>query len=164
MMTTALFIGRFQPFHKGHYHAVKDARKRYTLIVGIGSSEQMNTADNPLSFNERRKILRNCFSNLTVMPIPDQNDNEVWLDEVARRFDFDRGISGNDLVQRLFRSRDWEIDDPDFLKPDIYSGTHIRDRIAAGEDWEALVPACSRELLERYNFEERVKQAYADDS
>lgn len=159
-MTIALFIGRFQPLHKGHMHALQEADRKYTVIVGIGSSEQMNTRDNPLSFSERRKLVHNCVSVERVEPIPDQDDNERWLDRLDERFVFDRGISGNGLVQRLFRSRDWPIDDPDYLTPDVYSGTRIRERAAAGQDWEELVPACSRELLDRFNFKERVQRIF----
>ena len=39
-MPTALFIGRFQPLHKGHIAVIKNLMKKYDkVLVGIGSAE-----------------------------------------------------------------------------------------------------------------------------
>jgi len=47
-MTTGLIIGRFQPFHKGHLHAIEHALKEVDeLIIAVGSSQYVNTEDNP---------------------------------------------------------------------------------------------------------------------
>jgi len=43
-MTTALIIGRFQPFHLGHLLLIKEAAKEADIIViGIGSSQESRT-------------------------------------------------------------------------------------------------------------------------
>ena len=51
---TALFIGRFQPFHSGHVDAIKQISEK-EIIIGIGSSQYSGTDDNPYSFEERKK-------------------------------------------------------------------------------------------------------------
>ena len=56
--TTALFIGRFQPLHKGHIDALEDISKRSDkIIIVIGSSRQKNTKKNPFSLAQRKKML-----------------------------------------------------------------------------------------------------------
>lgn len=45
---TALFVGRFQPFHLGHLKVIKDILKKNDFIViAIGSSDEKNTDKNP---------------------------------------------------------------------------------------------------------------------
>lgn len=55
-MSTALFIGRFQPFHQGHLDAIKQISED-EIIIGIGSSQYSKTDDNPYSFEERQKMI-----------------------------------------------------------------------------------------------------------
>ena len=50
----ALFIGRFQPFHKGHLSAVKwIAARSSKVIIAIGSAEKENEPKNTFSEKER---------------------------------------------------------------------------------------------------------------
>jgi len=52
-MKTGLIIGRFQPFHNGHLYAIKNALKKVDeLVIAIGSSQYVNTEDNPFSFEK----------------------------------------------------------------------------------------------------------------
>ena len=57
MYDVTVFIGRFQPFHKGHLHniliALANSKK---LIINIGSSFNAPNIKNPFSF-ERRKLM-----------------------------------------------------------------------------------------------------------
>ena len=55
----ALFIGRFQPFHKGHLKAIKYLFNKYDgIIIGVGSSQYSNTVENPFSSDERMLMIR----------------------------------------------------------------------------------------------------------
>lgn len=162
-MTRAFFIGRFQPLHRGHHHAIEAAMERYDIVLGIGSAQASGTRDNPLSADERTRVLRGCFPDIETVTIPDQHDNEAWLDLMEETVDFDVGISGNDLVRRLLRSRGYTVEDPDMRDPDRFSGTAIRERIAAGEDWRDRVPDCALDPLEDVGFAERVRSAYESD-
>jgi len=58
----AIFIGRFQPFHKGHLKAIKWIleRKNEILIV-IRSIQEFSMEENPFSFNERKEMLERTF-------------------------------------------------------------------------------------------------------
>ena len=52
---TALFVGRFQPFHIAHLEDVKlEIKEGNQVIIAIGSSEESHTKDNPFTFKERK--------------------------------------------------------------------------------------------------------------
>lgn len=58
MSKTYVYIGRFQPFHNGHYNvclsALKEADK---LLIVIGSINKARDTKNPFSFDERKKMI-----------------------------------------------------------------------------------------------------------
>ena len=86
-----VFIGRFQPFHKGHQHVIKSALKRgrYVFIL-CGSAHQPRSIRNPWSVEEREEMLRSCFSpeentRIFIAPLMDvlYND-ELWIYNVQQ--------------------------------------------------------------------------------
>ena len=63
-MNRALFIGRFQPFHNAHLADVRDILKKADeIVIGIGSSQEKTTKDNPFSYNERKAMIKNTLKN-----------------------------------------------------------------------------------------------------
>lgn len=58
MATYGVFIGRFQPFHLGHYHVVKTALKHVDrLVMVLGSRDKAPDTRDPLSVAERIDII-----------------------------------------------------------------------------------------------------------
>lgn len=57
----AVFIGRFQPAHKGHFHVIKKAAERLKdggdLIVLVGSANRSKSIRNPLNAEQRISLL-----------------------------------------------------------------------------------------------------------
>ena len=74
-MKRGLFIGRFQPFHLGHLSDIKNAFKEVDeLAIGIGSSNEKHTKENPFTVEERTEMIdsvlpNNGISNYTVFPM-----------------------------------------------------------------------------------------------
>lgn len=158
MSKNALFIGRFQPFHKGHRNAATTAAEEYDLVIGIGSAQKSGTMENPLSFTERKTILNACLPDTPIERFEDRDSNKEWTEMVENTVNFDIVISGNSLVRQLLSERGHKVQDPDFLKPEQYSGTEIRQRVVEGEEWKHLVPDCSLELLKQFDFEEQLQK------
>lgn len=53
-----LYIGRFQPFHKGHLNVVEEALNHCDkLIIAIGSAQEFGTEKNPFSFELRKELI-----------------------------------------------------------------------------------------------------------
>lgn len=145
----ALFVGRFQPFHLGHEHAIRAAMERYdSVVIGIGSSQASHTKDNPYSFRERKKMIGEALGpgNYVITDIPDFGDDSKWSEHILKNIDFDVVISGNDWVKRCFSGKK-RVVDPDFLLPERYKATRIREKMASGHEWKALVPAKVHEYI-----------------
>lgn len=58
-----VFIGRFQPFHHGHYELLKEAlKKAETVLVVIGSYNKASDIENPWSASQREEMIRAALS------------------------------------------------------------------------------------------------------
>lgn len=155
---TVVFPGRFQPLHKGHYHVIKRLKTRYKLVLLIGSSKKMNTEDNPLSFSERKEVIKSCFSDLRIFPLPDVNHDRKWVQNIEKKVKFDFAVSGNDRSRRCFKKEGYKVKDPEYHRPELYSGDEIRKRVLQNKKWESLVPECSLKKLKEIKFKARIKK------
>jgi bifunctional NMN adenylyltransferase/nudix hydrolase len=85
-----VFIGRFEPFHNGHYSVVERALKLASqVIVLIGSSRKPRTIRNPWNSSEREVMIRAAFGNessrLLIQPLRDHLYNDsLWVSDVQR--------------------------------------------------------------------------------
>ena len=179
-MSNACFLGRFQPFHQGHYKVVEKHRDEFKqLKIVVGSAGKSRETDNPLSFEERKEIIQTCFPEITVEKLEDMESDEEWAEKLGERCSGTL-ISGNELVQKLVGEfTDLNVVEPELHDPEIYSGSEIRRRMRSGEEWRYLVPKCAQDCIEQkeedireaginYNFEPgwKKKNAYhgtADD-
>ena len=58
MFRTALFVGRFQPFHFGHLHAIKKIlEESEELLIVVGSAQMSHEPDNPFTAGERLEMI-----------------------------------------------------------------------------------------------------------
>lgn len=153
----ALFIGRFQPLHKGHKHAIERLKEEFEVKILIGSAQAERTSENPLSYSEREKIFLNCLPDLQVQGRRDLPSDERWTKTLIANFEFDFVVSGNSRVRRCFENYEIEVRAPEFHSPEKYKGEIIRERIKKGEEWRHLVPGCSLEKLEELDFAEIVR-------
>lgn len=139
---TALFVGRFQPLHKGHLHVLKEMFGKYRKIVIVVGSINKSDEKNPFSFEERKKMLNSVLKRYrgryTIIGIPDQKSNERWTELITKNAKFDVVITRNPIVKKCLK--DFEIIEPPFYKRDKYNATNIRNAIKSGKDWKSLVP------------------------
>lgn len=97
----AVFIGRFQPYHKGHHHVATEALKiAKNLIFVIGSHDKPRDVRNPFTTDERRDIIQECFpmgSPIFFVPQVDYTYNEErWIASIQ--------ASVSTIVFRNFRA------------------------------------------------------------
>jgi len=161
----ALFIGRFQPLHKGHLKAVEEMlREVDEVIMVIGSSQYGGTVENPFTAEEREEMLSRALAEegikkCSIYRVPDIDNDSLYPAHVASLVpSFDLVYSGNPLVQRLFREAGWEVRRIELIRGDVYSGTEIRRRMKKGERWEHLVPKAVAEYLKEINGVGRVRE------
>jgi len=96
-----LFIGRLQPFHKGHQEIVNEILLDGLIpIIVLGSSNSdRNIEKNPLTFAQRKELIRLVYPNVPIVFVRgiDANDWDVWFQQLTeeiktvlyREFDLD---------------------------------------------------------------------------
>jgi len=84
-----IYIGRFQPFHKGHFYTVKKALKLANhVIILCGSANCSKSQKNPWNFQERKFMINLCFTSdqqkkISILALNDiPGDNEQWAKTV----------------------------------------------------------------------------------
>ena len=146
-MKKALILGRFQPLHRGHlslFEAVID--DGYELLIGIGSSIEKRTENNPYSSNERSKMIKAVLSNYEckykIYEIPDINNHDLYVKHLENIVPaFDVVYSGNNLVKILFENAGYHVNLPKIINREAWQGASIRQAMKVGDDWEMDVPA-----------------------
>ncbi|UCC33196.1 MAG: nicotinamide-nucleotide adenylyltransferase [Candidatus Bathyarchaeota archaeon] len=166
MTNRGLFVGRFQPFHKGHLEAVKAILKRVDeLVIVVGSSQYSHTLDNPFTAGERITMIRRSLeeeditqSKYLVVPVPDLHIHAIWVAQVVGYCPEFVGVYTNEpLTRRLFIEAGYSVEPVPFHRRKIYSSTNIRKRILIGEGWEELVAESVAEFIKEIDGLERLR-------
>lgn len=172
-MATELVIGRFQPFHIGHYKAImriiekgkeeKGNSRLEKLIIGIGSAQYRNTIENPFSYDERKLMIELSLKEvegLKVYPITDINDYDKWVQHVIGCVpDFDVIRTNNEVVRKLFEDANYTV--KDIPVESIISGTEIREMMVRGTDCSEFLPEGTRTVMKEIKGYEKVRQLYS---
>jgi nicotinamide-nucleotide adenylyltransferase len=159
-MKTGLYIGRFQPFHKGHLDAVEQILKNENrVIIGIGSAEKFNEQDNPWSASQRYQMIEaglqeagHSCDQYTIIPIRNINNYPLWPGHVERLVPpFQTVYTGSPLVETLFKEHtQYPVTKLTFnLHIDA---TTVREELKKGENWQELVPTSVAKLMEQEQF------------
>ena len=177
-MTTALYLGRFQPFHLGHLSVVKSISKKYDkTVIAICSAQHSHTKRNPFTYGERLKMIEDTLkdenvSNYRIIPIPDIDCPKRWAEFCHAIFgDYDEVITNNSNTRKLFEDRgdkvkgvpiyqlEYEthfryIGNPGWFK---ISGTFVRTRIRLDDGVWKVVPSKVRHYLFKIKAHNRLK-------
>jgi nicotinamide-nucleotide adenylyltransferase len=163
-MVSALFVGRFQPFHLGHKKAIKYIlKKEDRLILGIGSCEASNTLENPFTASERRRMIESSLGvfkdRVSVILVPDINDDSRWVSHVVSLApQFDVVYTSSEREKRLFLRAGFKVRDIPLFKRNVYSATNVRERMIEGDDWRKRLPIESVRVVEEVGGVERIRK------
>ena len=151
----SLVIGRFQPFHNGHMDVIrKCASESEHLVIGIGSAQYSHYPSDPFTAGERYLMIQNSLrdegiDNYSIVPMEDLNRFSVWVAHVVCMAPPFRVVySNNPMTKRLFEESGFEVRNSPLYNREVYSGTEIRRRIVAGEEWRSLVPAAVAQVID----------------
>ncbi len=145
---TALFIGRFQPFHNGHLYSLKKAwEMAERVIVGVGSSQESGTENHPWDFEKRKQMIESVAPRVEIVAIPDTPSDEAWLSEVEARcqkLDFRKEtgvvVSNNEWVLSIMKKAGYETYETGLFNRDELEGVKIRALMRAGDSsWKSRV-------------------------
>jgi cytidyltransferase-like protein len=150
-----MMIGRFQPFHIGHYSILKRALEECCVVVVLlGSAQESRLSHNPMSAAERQSLIEDCFPEdrnrlffISVEDRPTVSNDKSWgeylFDIMKSRYRVVPEVvyEGKELVRK-----DWY----DTLDVDIIqlsrktlpiSATQLRKMILAGDNnWRHYCP------------------------
>ena len=160
-MIKAFFVGRFQPFHNAHLIDVFEILKKSDwIIIGIGSSREKNTARNPFSYAERKKMITMSLTaegikNFSIFPVPDFYDDKKWIRYIKTNLaPFDAAYSGNKETLRCFRLH--KVNAIKLRLREGTSSTKIRKMIAKKQNWKKLVPRHVAQFICEIKGEDRI--------
>ena len=166
-MKTGIFIGRFQPVHQGHIHALGIAASQVDkLYILLGSANACRSIKNPWTYKERVDMIRsklwtNHISNVEFVPLNDYPYNDTqWIAEVratAEHFDMGTPIlfghmkEGNNYLKWF---PDWKFRDIE-AQYKVHA-TAIRQRMYETDD-----PELPRTVKDDFAYYESEKRAFA---
>ena len=161
-----LLVGRMQPVHDGHLDVIKRILGEVDeVLLCIGSAQLSHTLKDPFTAGERIMMLTKALSEnkisasrYYIIPIQDIACNSVWVAHVEMLTPpFNYVYSGNPLVQRLFIEADYSVREPPLFNRELYSGTEVRRRMLAEENWESLLPESVVEVINEISGVLRLK-------
>ncbi|MFB6200276.1 MAG: adenylyltransferase/cytidyltransferase family protein [Candidatus Nanohaloarchaea archaeon] len=147
----AAFIGRFQPLHLGHQKAIEENRAKYDKICIVIANPEERTEKNPLTAEERKKIIKQCYPNIEIQKLEDNQSDKVWAEKLKEKTSADVVITQNDWTREAVEENtDITVKRQEMFQPDIYNATEVRRRIRSNEEWRYLTPKCARDTIEKY--------------
>ena len=173
MVRRGLFVGRFQPFHKGHLEVIKKIMKDVDeLVVIVGSSQYSHRIDNPFTAGERNTMIRKALEEagiilqkIWIIPVPDVHQHGLWVCQIAGYTPkFDIVYSNEPLTSRLFKETGFDVKPLPFIRRDVYLATEIRKRMIDGENWKDLVPNSVAKFIEDIGGDVRLRELNTRDT
>jgi nicotinamide-nucleotide adenylyltransferase len=163
---TALFIGRFQPFHNGHLLVLRGMTKVCKkIIIGIGSSEKHGTAEDPFNAEERRDMIQRALQGVDIIPqfdvtivnLSDHESDKEWTKHALETVgEIDIVWTGNEWTKKCFEKVGIPIKEIKEV-PGI-SGTEVRKQIKEDGLWDELVPDEVRASIKSVDGVQRIKK------
>jgi nicotinamide-nucleotide adenylyltransferase len=165
-MARALFVGRFQPFHFGHLHAIETILgEAEELIIVVGSAQMSHEPDNPFTAGERIEMIEAALAEVKIdrkrfmlIPIADAPSHRTWVSYVESQTPrFDVVYSNQALTRRLLIEAGYNVKEIPLHKRSKFEATEIRRRILKGEDWSELAPAPVYRIVKEIDGENRIR-------
>jgi nicotinamide-nucleotide adenylyltransferase len=166
--TNGLFIGRFQPFHKGHLATVKFALGRVDqLVIVVGSAQKSHEPRNPFTAGERIRMIKESLDvdgeadirRILIIPVPDIDVHSLWTHQVDMLVPkYDAVFANDPFTIMLFHEQGIEAIEAPLYRRDEMKATEIRKRMAVEENWEDLVPLPVSKVIKEINGVERVRE------
>lgn len=156
----ALFIGRFQPLHKGHLGVITDLLKNHEeVIIGIGCCNTCNEK-NPFCFEEVAQMINESIKgNYKIIKIDDCANDTEWVNKIKEAIGKDYEVySGNEWVEDLFKKEGVAVKQLDRTEGGL-SATQVRELIKKNDNsWINLVPEGTISVINRIGGADRIKK------
>ena len=167
-MRTGIFIGRFQPVHQGHIHAIGVAASQVQkLYILVGSANQCRSIKNPWTYDERKQMLAlklhaERITNYEIIPLNDYRYSDTqWMSDVRATIEhFNMGVptlfghmkEGNDYL-KWFPELKFKSIEAQYT----INATQIREQMFRDND-----PLMPETVRGDYAFYQKEKQLFKD--
>ncbi len=172
-MQSALFLGRFQPFHLGHLDVVKKIlEKNERVIIVIGSAEKNFLPDNPLTAGERFQLIEEALheakipaEKYCIIPVRNVNNYALWVNHVNCYIPpYDKLFTGSEIVKACYEGKYHYPNEKSKVGPEIFqlkrvlkiSASDVRKAILKNKGWEKLLPPVVAKILKSWNIQKRL--------
>lgn len=139
-----LYVGRFQPIHRGHRTFLEEAADEVDAhIVGVGNGRAVETVENLFTAGERRSFIQssNADTKSTAfgVPIDDSTRYAIWpAHKAAMATPLGVGYSNNPFIRQRFGETGHE--GGRLVNRTESHGRAIREGVIAGDPWRDRVP------------------------
>ena len=168
-MKSGIFIGRFQPVHNGHIHAIGVAASQVQkLYILIGSANQCRSIKNPWTYDERKQMLHlklhaARITNYEIIPLNDYRYSDTqWMSDVRATIEH-FGMGSPVLFGHMKEGNDYLKWFPELQFKSIESqysvnATEIRQKMF--EEKSSDIPATVQGDYEFYQNEKKIFKDY----
>lgn len=172
MVERGIYVGRFQPFHLGHLHAIDGILKDVDeLIIVIGSAQHSHDVTNPFTAGERLVMIRKALeeaeiasSRFWIVPVPDVHLHMMWVSSVVGFTPkFNIAYSNEPLTSRLFLEAGYKVKAISLFERELYSSTLIREKMLKSQGWEELVPESVAAFIKEIGGVSRIRDLARSD-
>ncbi len=146
----ALFIGRFQPFHKGHLYSLEKCLEiADKVIIAVGSSQESGTENNPWGYKVRKQMVCSVVMEqgvqdriVKIVSCPDNPSDKKWVREIKKRAGkFDVVVSNNAWTLNVMNDEGYEVVESGLFNREELEGVKIREMMRSGDEgWKLRVP------------------------
>jgi nicotinamide-nucleotide adenylyltransferase len=173
MSIRGLYVGRFQPFHKGHLEAIKEVLKEVEeIVIVIGSAQYSHNIHNPFTAGERIVMVRRAleeakidYSRIWIVPVPDLHLHMLWVSALEGYTPhFTIVFSNEPLTQRLFMENKYKVKKIRFFERKQHNSTLIRQKMLTNESWKNLVPKSVVEYIIKIDGVNRLRDLTRTDN
>jgi len=173
-MQSALFLGRFQPFHKGHLSVIQRILKENErIIIAIGSAEQNYLPQNPFTASERFQMIEESLKEAKIptdkyciIPIRNIFNYSIWVNHVNTYVPpYTKVYTGSKLIRACYEGKYSRPNSKEKFGPEIVqlrrvlpvSATKVRTAMLKNQKWEQFVPKAVAKKIKEWNAIERIK-------
>jgi len=131
-----VIIGRFQPLTLAHQEIIETIKKQnLEPIIIVGSINKINDK-NPLSFSQRKKMIKSVYPKIKIFGLEDSNDWDEWFANVEKTF---KQFSENPKEEIVFFTH---------LKPEDRQDFVFKNEIFYDENYQVIFQNEGYDLFE----------------